>query len=60
MAFTKTDLDKLKDELLKDGGIITQINALATATEEERKNKIIPLIGSIISLIITAIGAAID
>ncbi|WP_124328653.1 hypothetical protein [Desulfonema ishimotonii] len=60
MAFTTDDLTALKDELLKDGGVLTKIEELADATEEQRSKKIIPLIGAIISLIVTAIKAAMD
>lgn len=60
MAFTSDDLTTLKDELLREDGVLSKIEALADATEEQRSKKIIPLIGAIISLIVTAIKAAMD
>lgn len=61
MAFTVTDVDKLKTEVTGAGGVLEKINALATATTPEaKKAAIIPLIGALINLVITAIKAAID
>lgn len=61
MAFTAEDVEALKTELLaEDKGVLSKIVALADATAEERTKKIIPLIGAIISLIVTAIKAAMD
>lgn len=58
MAFTAKDVDILKTELLGENGVLVKISDLADASEEERTKKIIPLIGAIISLIVTAIKAA--
>ncbi len=60
MAFTADDLDALKNELTGDGGLMDKINELASASEAERSQKIVPLIGSIIGLVLTAIKAAMD
>jgi hypothetical protein len=60
MPFTVEDLDTLKTELTGDDGLIDKIDELANATEAERSQKIVPLIGAIIGLVITAIKAAMD
>jgi len=57
MAFTASDLTALKTDI---NVILTKITALAAATDAEKGAKIADLIGAIIGLIITAIGAAMD
>jgi len=60
MAFTADDLEALRNQITGTGGILEKIQELAEAPEAERSKKIIPLIGAIIGLIITAIKAAMD
>ena len=60
MAFTADDLEALKNQITGTGGILEKIQELAEAPEDARSQKIIPLIGAIIGLIITAIKAAMD
>jgi len=57
MAFEASDLTALKTDI---NIILGKITALATATDAEKGAKIADLIGAIIGLIITAIGAAMD
>ncbi len=58
MAFVATDLPVLKEAI---NDILAKITALAAADTPEKKGaKIAELIGAIIGLIITAIGAVMD
>ena len=57
MAFVATDLPVLKEAI---NDILAKITALAAATDAEKGAKIADLIGAIIGLIITAIGAVMD
>ena len=57
MAFEASDLTALKTDI---NIILGKITALTTATDKEKGAKIADLIGAIIGLIITAIGAAMD
>ncbi len=58
MAITAEQVAALKNSITADGGLISKITELANAPEAERSKKIIPLIGSIIDLVMTAIQAA--
>ncbi len=60
MAFNAADVGKLKVEITKEDGILAKINDLAMATPEQQSSKIVPLIGAIIGLLMTAIEAAMD
>ncbi|MFH1097272.1 MAG: hypothetical protein V1749_07210 [Candidatus Desantisbacteria bacterium] len=61
MALTAEDLTKLNTAITDPtNGVLAKINELAAAPSSERSKKIVPLIGAMISLIITAVKAVMD